>query len=194
MKKLGNKIYSIDLGIKWIENYEKICNKIIKKHNVSFLYYLTASACSTARGYTRSVDNEYATAFTDYLTKIIKELFNEIIIYHKSHLFAYVSNSKWAKYEWHNHLEKSPLGIPIYQNNDKHLSTVFYLKKPNCEDGKISIIDDDNNKIDYLPKQGEYIIFPMHYMHRPTTYTNEEYRIALNLNIFTTNTHSEFLY
>jgi len=181
MKKLGNKIYSLDLGIQWVDNYEEVCDKLIRRHKASLIHYRIRNT------YVTIPKKEYCKIFEDHLLKSIKNQFDKIQISDGHSIFTYVSNNQWAKNEWHNHLTS-------FSSPNKGLSTVFYLKKPDCGDGKISIIDDDNFQIDYLPKQGEYLIFPLHYMHCPTKYENEEHRIAINLNVMTSNTYSEFFF
>ena len=93
MKNLGNKIYSLDLGIEWIDNYEEVCDKLIRRHRASLIHYRIRNT------YVTIPKKEYCKIFEDHLLKSIKNQFDKIQISDGHSIFTYVSNNQWAKNE-----------------------------------------------------------------------------------------------
>ena len=90
--------------------------------------------------------------------------------------WAYVSNKEHHLKGIHNHV------------NTSTVNGIYYLNVPKSNDerdGIISFFDDDNKELFwYKPRNGDMIIIPNYLKHEPQYISTDEYRIAINMEIF----------
>ena len=167
----------IDVGTDWIPGKEKLIKDLINLHLKNRVKYRTEkrNVCDAS---------QYTTHIADHLADVLQDNLPGLIFNDKKYdpPWVYVSNKNWTQTYYHHHLPDNP--HPSFYH--RHLTTVFYLKNPG---GALSIKDE----VDLMPKEGQFVVFPLHTLHAPLPYHGEEYRIALNVNFFTKNTYSDFL-
>ena len=169
-----------DVGLDWIPNKDQLVEDLIKKHLNSRLHYrinkANAFVCSELTG-----------NISKHLAEVLVDKYPNIQLTGKWSEFAYISNKNWTKAYYHNHIPRDGCGDYWYK---QHLSTVFYIRNPG---GSLCIVDENKNKNVIMPKDGQFVVFPLHTIHSPLPYVGDEYRIVLNINYNTNNTHSDFL-
>jgi len=158
------------IGFAWTDDHDLLCKKLILQHKWSSKLYKTGEWV-----FTISPNNEHLfLPLFDIIQDTVEKLYPKIQIESRT-AWVYVSNSQRNQMTYHNH-----------NDVERDISTVFYMKKP--ADGGISFVDHE-----YNPTEGELIVFPATTIHMPLATTSDEYRIAINVNLITSNTYLDFL-
>ena len=164
------QIKSKHLGFDWTDDHNLLCNKLILQHKWSSKLYKTGEWV-----FPISPNNEHLfIPLFDKIQDTVVDMYPKIDIVNRT-AWVYVSNSKRNQMTYHNH-----------NDVERDISTVFYMKKP--ADGGISFVD-----YEYNPVEGELIVFPANAVHMPLATTSDEYRIAINVNLITSNKYVDFM-
>ena len=169
-----------DVGLDWIPDREKLIEDLVRKHLSCRVHY-------RVNNINVFDSSKWTSILVDHLEDILVEKYPNIRFTGERQEYTYISNKKWSPAYWHNHIPRGRTEDHWYK---KHLSTVFYIRNPG---GPLCIVDEDKNKNIIMPKDGQFVVFPLHTVHSPLPYKGDEYRIALNVNFYTENTHSDFL-
>ena len=161
---------SVDLGFSWTDDAELLCKKLILQHKWSSKLYKTGEWV-----FPISPSNEHLfLPLFDLIQRTVENFYPKIEIVDRTS-WVYVSNAQRNQMTFHNH-----------NHFEQDISTVFYMKKP--ADGGIAFLDHE-----YNPTEGELIIFPANAVHMPLATTSDEYRIAINVNLITSNRYLDFI-
>ena len=162
---------SVDIGFGWTDDPELLCKKLILQHKWSSKLYNTGEWV-----FPISPSNEHLfRPLFKLIQETVEDLYPKIEIVDRT-AWVYVSNAQRNQMTYHNHSDV-----------ERDISTVFYMKKP--ADGGISFVEYEHN-----PSEGELIIFPANATHMPLATTSEEYRIAINVNLITSNKYLDFMH
>lgn len=101
-----------------------------------------------------------------------KEILNPFTISknNSTQAWTYCTNQYDHIHVWHNHITTSTI------------NSVYYLQVPNCGGGQLEI-EYNNKRLDYLPKENDFIIFPNFINHAPRRPFCDQYRISINFEI-----------
>jgi len=102
---------------------------------------------------------------------------------HKQWCWANVYNKDSFRTNMHHH------------TNTSSINAVYYLKIPNnipTTEGGLSIISNNSNLVLFLPEEGDLIIMPADTLHEPQYHSSLDFRIAINMEITTTNHVSSY--
>ena len=84
--------------------------------------------------------------------------------------WTYCTNQDDTKHVWHNHIKSSTI------------NSVYYLQIPHCEGNQLEI-EYRGNRIDFHPREDDFLIFPNYINHAPMRPHSKEFRISINFEI-----------
>ena len=84
--------------------------------------------------------------------------------------WTYCTNDQDTKHVWHNHTKSSTI------------NSVYYLQIPHCEGNQLEI-EYKGNRVDFHPRENDFLIFPNYINHAPMKPRSKEFRISINFEL-----------